>query len=258
MESSESRCSHENNRKPIPSARVRRSDVPPQVRRSSTGKRTDSSSLGFSDGETDVETPPSAVHSAPPVFNLPPQPFPEKFRTQSANDEVWRKRAAYGPKPTITRSPNVSQHRNLGESYQETRHGDGEAYKSPVVKDAGILRRQNSEGGEAALKVPTRMKLKEQRMEPDVPARSARKNRAPRETQCRSLGESADVAKGEARNLFLGTINEGDFKGTATWARKEQGVDAQRSVTDWPANKDPQVGMFFGVRWGKLCSRFFE
>lgn len=152
VESTESHHSHDN--KPIPSTRIRRSagistsSIEQQTsmqtstttttsRLSTSSRRTDSSSTGFSDGETDVETP-SAVHSAPPVFNtsVPSFPSPRDVKyhqtsvnlTHSPNSEVWRKMPDYNDpeyplqipqKPTITRSQNVSQHRNLSETLME-------------------------------------------------------------------------------------------------------------------------------------------
>lgn len=151
VESSESQHSHDNSSsKPIPSTRVRRGGASSSSgieyqgsvqtntttsRLSSTSRRTDSSSTGFSDGETDAETP-SAVHSAPPCFNASMASFssPRDIKyhqtnvslTHSPNSDIWRKRpdlnASEYPlqvpqKPSITRSPQVSQrHRNFSES----------------------------------------------------------------------------------------------------------------------------------------------
>lgn len=156
VESSESQHSHDNSSsKPIPSTRIRRgggasssSGVEYQgnvqttttttSRLSSTSRRTDSSSTGFSDGETDAETP-STVHSAPPCFNASMASFssPRDIKyhqtsvnlIHSPNSDIWRKRQDFNAseyplqvpqKPSITRSPNVSgQHRNLSESLLE-------------------------------------------------------------------------------------------------------------------------------------------
>ncbi|XP_032668509.1 unconventional myosin-IXa-like isoform X3 [Odontomachus brunneus] len=124
------------------------------------------------------------------------------------------------------------------------------------VKDLGYLRRQNSEGDTAA-KVDVEdsalkssllrgsspkeknSRLKEKH-EPDVPVRSARRNRPSREVQCRSMGESVSEANTETRNLFLGTIKESDLNKTShVWSRKDYPHEAtSRSVTDWPINKN--------------------
>ncbi|XP_046838439.1 unconventional myosin-IXa-like isoform X4 [Vespa crabro] len=84
------------------------------------------------------------------------------------------------------------------------------------------------------------------KFEPDVPVRSARRNRPSREVQCRSMGESAsDTSVGETRNLFLGTIKEADMKrmeNINVWTRKDNPSEVtSRSVTDWPVNKNETV-----------------
>ncbi|KAK9296106.1 hypothetical protein QLX08_009781 [Tetragonisca angustula] len=130
---------------------------------------------------------------------------------------------------------------------------------SKEMKDFSYLRRQNSEGDtsmkldvvndESALKglllKGTSPKEKNSRpkekCEPDVPVRSARRNRPTREVQCRSMGESvSETNSGEAKNLFLGTIKESDLhKSTAIRSRKDSPHDTpSRSVTDWPVNKN--------------------
>ncbi|XP_043511599.1 unconventional myosin-IXAa-like isoform X4 [Frieseomelitta varia] len=129
---------------------------------------------------------------------------------------------------------------------------------SKEMKDFSYLRRQNSEGDTSkkldvvndgnALKglllKGTSPKEKNSRpkekCEPDVPVRSARRNRPTREVQCRSMGESvSETNSGEAKNLFLGTIKESDLhKSTAIRSRKDSPHDtSSRSVTDWPVNK---------------------
>ncbi|OAD54572.1 Unconventional myosin-IXa [Eufriesea mexicana] len=135
-------------------------------------------------------------------------------------------------------------------------HGYGH---SKEMKDFSYLRRQNSEGDtsikldavndENALKSPllkgTSPKEKNSRpkekCEPDVPVRSARRNRPTREVQCRSMGESVSEANsGETKSLFLGTIKESDLhKSTNVRTRKDGPHETpSRSVTDWPVNKN--------------------
>ncbi|XP_011136233.1 unconventional myosin-IXa isoform X1 [Harpegnathos saltator] len=125
------------------------------------------------------------------------------------------------------------------------------------VKDLAYLRRQNSEGDSAAkVDVADDGALKssllrgsspkeknsraKEKHEPDVPVRSARRNRPSREVQCRSMGESVSEANTETRNLFLGTIKESDLNKTShVWSRKDYPHEAtSRSVTDWPINKN--------------------
>ncbi|XP_011638419.2 LOW QUALITY PROTEIN: unconventional myosin-IXa-like [Pogonomyrmex barbatus] len=135
--------------RPVPSTRTKRGDHSPAItsnlnlnassRLSSVSRRTDSSSTGYSDGETENETP-SAVQSAPPVFNTSP-PFVSsrdvKYHptnvnpTHSPNSEIWRRRVDYSPanysdyymsvpqKATVTRSPNVSHYKNVTDSVFE-------------------------------------------------------------------------------------------------------------------------------------------
>ncbi|XP_071643417.1 unconventional myosin-IXb isoform X2 [Temnothorax longispinosus] len=134
--------------RPVPSTRTKRGDHSPAVasnvnltssRLSSVSRRTDSSSTGYSDGETESETP-SAVQSAPPVFNTSP-PFVSsrdmKYHstnvnlTHSPNSDIWRRRVDYSPanysdyfmsvpqKATVTRSPNVSHYKNVADSVFE-------------------------------------------------------------------------------------------------------------------------------------------
>ncbi|KOC69554.1 Unconventional myosin-IXa [Habropoda laboriosa] len=126
------------------------------------------------------------------------------------------------------------------------------------IKDFSYLRRQNSEGDtsmkldvvndENVLKCPltkgTSPKEKntrpKEKCEPDVPVRSARRNRPTREVQCRSMGESVSESNsGEAKSLFLGTIKESDLhKSTNVRSRKDGSHETTaRSVTDWPVNK---------------------
>ncbi|XP_043673160.1 unconventional myosin-IXAa-like isoform X2 [Vespula pensylvanica] len=132
------------------------------------------------------------------------------------------------------------------------------------VKEINYLRRQNSEGDSTAKAEPAndenaaknvlarRTDLKDKnsrpkdKFEPDVPVRSARRNRPSREVQCRSMGESAsDTSAGETRSLFLGTIKETDMKrmeNINVWTRKDNPSEAtSRSVTDWPVNKNETV-----------------
>ncbi|XP_012281982.1 unconventional myosin-IXb isoform X2 [Orussus abietinus] len=133
--------------------------------------------------------------------------------------------------------------------------------KEALQKDYNFLRRQNSEG-DASAKVDlandenVRSSLKgsgyskdrdfkdfkaKDRTEPDVPVRSARRNRPTREVQCRSMGESVTEASSttEARNLFLGTIKETDLnRSSNSWTAKGSPCEpTSRSVTDWPVNK---------------------
>lgn len=123
------------------------------------------------------------------------------------------------------------------------------------VKDLSYLRRQNSEGDTTA-KVDDDNVLKssllrgsspkeknsrsKEKYEPDVPVRSARRNRPSREVQCRSVGESVSETNTETRNLFLGTIKESDLNKTQNvWSRKDYPHETtSRSVTDWPMNKN--------------------
>ncbi|XP_043257794.1 unconventional myosin-IXAa-like isoform X1 [Colletes gigas] len=327
--------------KPIPSTRTKRGDNFPVVtvntnlanassRHSSVNKRADSSSTGYSDGETDTEIP-SAVQSAPPIFNTaPPFPCPRDIKyhqsninlTQSPNSDIWRRRGDFtsinysdylmsGPhKTTLTRSPNVSQYKNIADNiFEQTQHEKpneasnfnvkldqnerfvhiesssgreqrrlsdnsvpsermenvpaslirrDQTYGHKETKDFSYLRRQNSEGDtsmkldpvndENALKSPLLMgsspKEKnlrpKEKSEPDVPVRSARRNRPSREFHCRSMGESvSDTGGTETKSLFLGTIKESDLnKSTNVWTRKDGPHEtASRSVTDWPVNK---------------------
>lgn len=329
--------------KPVPSTRTKRGDQSPVVaantnlvnassRLSSVNKRADSSSTGYSDGETDTEIP-STVQSAPPVFNTAPSfPSPREITyhqsnmslTHSPNSDVWRRRADFsssinysdyllpGPqKSTLTRSPNVSQYKsiadNMFEQVQQDKPNEASNYNvkldsdrfihmdsssareqrrlsdnsvpseriesvpvSPIrrdhgyghskeMKDFSYLRRQNSEGDtsmkldavndENALKSPllkgTSPKEKnskpKEKCEPDVPVRSARRNRPTREVQCRSMGESvSETNSGETKSLFLGTIKESDLhKATTIRPRKDSPHDTpSRSITDWPVNKN--------------------
>ncbi|XP_018395060.1 PREDICTED: unconventional myosin-IXa-like [Cyphomyrmex costatus] len=136
--------------RPVPSTRTKRGDHSPAIvsnvnllnassRLSSVSRRTDSSSTGCSDGETESETP-SAVQSAPPVFNTS-LPFVSsrdiKYHpanvnlTHSPNSDIWRRRADYSPanysdyfmqipqKATVTRSPNVSHYKSSMDSVFE-------------------------------------------------------------------------------------------------------------------------------------------
>lgn len=119
-----------------------------------------------------------------------------------------------------------------------------------------LLRRQNSEGDttgklEMTIEDSTgkpsfttciiskdRDTLIKEKSEPDVPVRSARRNRPAREAQCKSMGESvADTNTNEARNSFLGTIKETNLnKSPNVWSRKH-GSNEQtiRSAADWPS-----------------------
>ncbi|XP_029165977.1 unconventional myosin-IXa-like isoform X3 [Nylanderia fulva] len=328
--------------KPVPSTRTKRGDHSPIVtsnasltnassRLSSVSRRTDSSSTGYSDGETESETP-SAVQSAPPVFNTSP-PFcssrDTKYHsanvnlTHNPNPDVWHRRAdfpAYSDyfmsvpqKATVTRSPNVSRYKNVADNVfeqvrqdkpneaanynvkldasdrfvqmeslatgkQQRRLSDNNVPDERIenipispakrdqthlpaknIKDLAYLRRQNSEGDTATKIVgvvnddstlksallrrsPPKDKnsRSKEKYEPDVPVRSARRNRAPREVQCRSMGESVVETNAETRNLLLGTIKEGDLnKTTNVWSRKDYPHETtSRSVTDWPVNKN--------------------
>ncbi|KAK0080281.1 hypothetical protein PV325_000172 [Microctonus aethiopoides] len=133
------------------------------------------------------------------------------------------------------------------------------------VKEFCYLKRQNSEGDttlkididecvSSTRKIPlirgdddvTRQKEK---TEPDVPVRSARRNRPGREVLCRSMGESIiENTPSDARNIFLGTINESDLnKSTNVWPKKDD--LPSRSVTDWPVNKND--GTYKGQQIGK-------
>ncbi|XP_035732171.1 unconventional myosin-IXa-like isoform X2 [Vespa mandarinia] len=326
--------------KPIPSTRTKRGDHSAIVitntnlvssnRLSSISKRTDSSSTGCSDGETDGDIP-NAVQSAPPIFNVAPSftnPREMKYHSnanlnRSPNADIWRRRAEYSSinyndyimsvpqKATVTRSPNVSQYKNIAdnvlehsrleqpneaanynvkldaserfirmENSRESRLSGDRLENLPIspsrreqqnyglckdVKEMNYSRRINSEGDSTSAKAePTndenaaknvlarRTDLKDKnsrpkdKFEPDVPVRSARRNRPSREVQCRSMGESAsDTSVSETRNLFLGTIKEADMKrmeNINVWTRKDNPSEVtSRSVTDWPVNKNETV-----------------
>ncbi|CAL7944910.1 unnamed protein product [Xylocopa violacea] len=167
-ESQENSCG-----KPVPSTRTKRGDQSPIVtmnanlvnassRLSSVSKRADSSSTGYSDGETDTEIP-NTVQSAPPVFNATPSfPNPRENTyyqsninlTHSPNSDVWRRRAEYssinysdyllsGPqKSTLTRSPNVTQYKNipdnLFEQVQQEKPNEASNYNVKLDNDRFI------------------------------------------------------------------------------------------------------------------------
>ncbi|XP_070163242.1 unconventional myosin-IXa isoform X4 [Polyergus mexicanus] len=331
------------NSKPVPSTRTKRGDHSPIVtsnvnltnassRLSSVSRRTDSSSTGYSDGETESETP-SAVQSAPPVFNTSP-PFTSSRDTKyhsvnvnlmhNPNSDIWHRRTDFSPaygdyfmsvpqKATVTRSPNVSRYKNVTDSVfeqvrqdkpheaanynvkldasdrfvqiesltsgkQQRRLSDNSVPDERIenipisptkrdqthgpaknIKDLAYLRRQNSEGDtttkivgvvndDSTLKSallrrsPPKEKnsRSKEKYEPDVPVRSARRNRPTREVQCRSMGESVVETNSETRNLLLRTIKESDLnKTTNVWSRKDYPHETtSRSVTDWPVNKN--------------------
>lgn len=124
-----------------------------------------------------------------------------------------------------------------------------------------LLRRQNSEGDASkhsinqnrTVPLPAKEpphKLSE-KSEPDVPVRSARRNRHPREMQCRSMGDSASEANNkESRNIFLGTIKESELnKPICVWTRQDVPVETHtRSVTDWVVNKNESKNQPVGKR----------
>ncbi|XP_033331080.1 unconventional myosin-IXa isoform X3 [Megalopta genalis] len=319
-ESQENCCKH------ISSTRTKCGDHSPRVtvntslvycpnEQSSVGKRADSSSTGYSDGETDTEVP-STVQSAPPVFNATPS-FPSsrdiKFHqsnislTHSPNSDIWRRRIEYSnyndylqsshQKTTMPCPLNVSQYKNLTDNIQdqgqhekpneaanynvkldpnerfvhmessssskdqrrlstsnEIRRATGHG-QSKKMKDFGYLRRQNSEG-DTAMKLDAvidenslkgsllkgtspkeKISRPKEKCEPDVPVRSTRRNRPPRELYW-SVGESvSDANSGEAK--FLGTIKESDLNKSANvWTRKDSPREVpSRSVTDWSVDK---------------------
>ncbi|XP_011688564.1 PREDICTED: unconventional myosin-IXb-like isoform X2 [Wasmannia auropunctata] len=137
--------------RPVPSTRTKRGDHSPAVassvnlmssRLSSVSRRTDSSSTGYSDGETESETP-SAVQSAPPVFNTSPpyvssrdvkyhHPANVNLTQHSPSSDIWRRRVDYPhanysdyfmsvpQKATVTRSPNVSHYKSTPDNVFES------------------------------------------------------------------------------------------------------------------------------------------
>ncbi|XP_053593137.1 unconventional myosin-IXa isoform X2 [Microplitis demolitor] len=352
IDSSESHYSQESNStKPVPSARTKRVDQSPLItaahasvintisRSSLMSKRTDSSSTGYSDGDTDGEAP-SLVQSAPPVFNTTISSFhsprdkyhpglSQQQQQQSPASDVWRRRAEYSTttyvdtnpqKSTlITRSPNVTQYRNLTESLLEqarlerlnevsnlnikidnsdnnkfisnssssSSKNDGLSIRerrfnesqdkfvevsnirrdqTRDIKEYSFLKRQNSEGDTALKLMDLIPSLHDDRpvaekTEPDVPVRSARRNRPSREVLCRSMGESVNetLSVSDARSIFLGTIKEDLNKShwsnasttsisstitssatsmTPTSMAIKKDDPSSRSVTDWPVNKE--------------------
>ena len=187
---------------PIPSTRVRRiSAIEHQhtlssgSRPSSLSRHTDSSSTACSDGEIDLETP-TTVHSAPPVFTGASSGFSSP-RSIKNHQEIWKKKSEseYIPhKPTITRSPNVSQqHRHLSENMLEQErlnrlerlHKSVGKIENPLrrrmsedeVKDyANYLRKQSSESDAKVgvnvtniLVKPSPNIIQKEKGEPDVP-----------------------------------------------------------------------------------------
>ena len=259
-QSSESHYSENLNSKPIPSTRTKRTEQSPSVsssvtntasRLSSISRRTDSSSTGYSDGDTDGETP-NAVQSAPPIFTTVPSfPSPNVAKCHqniTNSPDIWRKRPDFPPqKSTVTRSPNVGQYKNLTESLLEharlERLNEASNFNVKIEENSRQqdLRRQNSEGevstGIVRKVVSMDTDVRKEKIEPDVPVRSARRNRPSREVQCRSMGESVtEIAPIESRHLFLGTIKESDLnKSSSVWSKTDE---ISRSVTDWPVNKN--------------------
>ncbi|XP_017881675.1 unconventional myosin-IXa-like isoform X2 [Ceratina calcarata] len=320
--------------KPVPCTRIKRGDqsststnlTNTSSRMSSVSKRADSSSTGYSDGEIDTDIP-STVQSAPPIFNTTPLfSSPREITyyqsnvnlSNSPNSDVWRRRTDFssvnysdylmsGPqKSTLTRSPNVSQYKNVAENLfdqtQQEKPNEASNYNvkldsdrfvqmesstsreqrrlsdnsvpsdrienvpvSPIrrdhayehsreVKDFSYLKRQNSEG-DTSIKLDSlnddlkstllkggsskeKNSRPKEKCEPDVPVRSARRNRPTREVQCRSMGESVSEANSsESKSLYLSTIKESDLhKSTNVRNRKDE--LPSRSVTDWPVNKN--------------------
>ncbi|XP_078052595.1 unconventional myosin-IXb isoform X2 [Augochlora pura] len=316
--------SQENCCKPISGTRTKCSDHSPRVtvntnlvycpsEQSSVGKRADSSSTGYSDGETDTEVP-STVQSAPPVFNATPS-FPSsrdiKFHqsninlSHSPNSDIWRRRPEYSnyneylqsshPKITLPCSQLKNLSDNIHDQGQHEKPNEAANYnvkvdpnerfvhmessssskdqrrlstsneirravvhgQSKKMKEYGYLTRQHSEGDTAMkLDVATdenslkssllkgtspkeKISRPKEKCEPDVPVRSTRRNRPPREF-CWSVGESvSDANSVEAKSLFLGTIKESDLNKSANvWTRKDTPRETpSRSVTDWSVDK---------------------
>lgn len=137
------------NSKPVPSARTKRTDTSASTsilnntmssNISLMNKRTDSLSTGgYSDSEiTDGDNTPSAVQSAPPIFNTTQQsstficsrgdPTTTKYQ-QIQNSELWRRTNDYNypdlppastiQKSLVTRTPNISQYSHVTEKLLE-------------------------------------------------------------------------------------------------------------------------------------------
>ncbi|KAL7305793.1 hypothetical protein TKK_0002041 [Trichogramma kaykai] len=253
---------------PVPNTRVRRvGTVDSQhtlstgsSRPSSSSRRTDSSSTGCSDGENDAETP-SAVRSAPPVFpSVSSFPSPREFKYQQ---DVWHKKSEHDyyvppvvPKPTITRSPNVSQHlhKNMSESLQEQERLNRierlnmnmkigkidnpmrrRMSEDEIKEYSNYLRKQNSEEIVSTMQTSVTVGLPKEKSEPNVPVRNARRNRPPRDLQCRSMGESVIEVPTEPRNSILNTIKESDLvKDVNVWVQKEESPPN----SEWSNKKD--------------------
>ncbi|CAB0036224.1 unnamed protein product [Trichogramma brassicae] len=251
---------------PVPNTRVRRiGTVDSQhtlstgsSRPSSSSRRTDSSSTGCSDGENDAETP-TAVHSAPPVFpSVSSFPSPREFKYQQ---DVWHKKSEHDyyvppvvPKPTITRSPNVSQHlhKNMSESLQEQERLNRierlnmkigkidspmrrRMSEDEIKEYSNLLRKQNSEEIVSNMQTSVTVGLPKEKSEPNVPVRNARRNRPPRDLQCRSMGESVIEVPTEPRNSILNTIKESDLvKDVNVWVQKEESPPN----SEWSNKKD--------------------
>lgn len=123
---------------------------------------------------------------------------------------------------------------------RQNSEGDNSSMKMDITNDDNSLRgpsRKTSSSRES----PEVQQRPKEKTEPDVPVRSARRNRPSREVQCRSMGESvSESGPTEARNIFLGTIKESDLKKSPSiWSKKDSANElVSRSVTDWPVNKN--------------------
>jgi hypothetical protein len=177
-----------------------------------------------SDGEVE-ETNPAATRSAPTIVSSTPSNEPFSGSDHKSVHSVWRRRpdltvdmsdGGSVRKPVVTDSTGTSRDSRLSSTSSSEM-----CVLAPTVRRESRLSRQEAASAYLFTEQRSRTPLKTsvshderhslRNADPEVPVRMTRRQRAPREVVCRSVGEeltdntSVDPA---VNPLFLGTIRE--------------------------------------------------
>jgi hypothetical protein len=177
-----------------------------------------------SDGEVD-ETNPAVFRSAPTIVSSTPSKESFSGSDHKSVHSVWRRRpdltvdmsdGGSNRNPIVTGSTNASRDSRLGSASSSEM-----CILAPTVRQESKLSRQEAASAYLSVEQRSRTPLKASvshderhslhNPDPEVPVRMTRRQKAPREVVCRSVGEeltdssSVDPA---GNPLFLGTIRE--------------------------------------------------
>ncbi|XP_023707934.1 unconventional myosin-IXa isoform X6 [Cryptotermes secundus] len=201
-----------------------------------------------SDGEVD-ETIPTTTRSAPTIISSAPSNESFSGSDHKSVHSVWRKR----PDLTFDLSDGSSLRKSVATDLTDASHdsrlsstlSSEMCIVAPPVRRESKLSRQEAASAFLFAEQRSRTPLKTsvshderhslRNPDPEIPVRMTRRQRAPREVVCRSVGEElTDTSNVDPTGnpLFLGTIRESNIS--------SDGSSAGENRTIWASRKEPR------------------